>query len=273
MTSPYQYPYAPTAPWPCYWICDVSISSPLVTGYAVQFASSVLWALTGRQFGLTTVTVRPCRYVQRDTPFPDGWLSWPGTQRPPLDANGTGGFYGFWTMAGCGSCDDGGCGCSSLSEVKLAAPVSIVNTVKVDGVTLASSAYRLDENRFLVRVDGTQWPNQNDLNKSDSQVGTWSVNASYGTMPPDGANLAVGELACEVIKAMSGQDCRLPRHVTQLARQGVTISVPDLSTLFEKGQTGLYLADMFINTWNPKHLRSRAKVYSVDSKPARRVGT
>lgn len=267
------YPYAPSAPWPVYWTCDVSTQSPTVTGMAVNFASQVLWAMSGRQFGTTSVTLRPCRYYPRDTPFPDAWLSWPGTMRPPLGANGTGGYYGaFWVQVGCGSCGDG-CGCGALSEALLPGPVETVTTVKVDGVTLSTTAYRIDDNRKIVRTDGFTWPNQNNLNLDDSQVGTWSVLANYGVPVPQGGALAVGELACEIIKGMSGEDCRLPRHVIQLARQGVTISVPDITTLFEKGATGLYLCDMFINTWNPTHLRSRARVYSVDTKMARRVNT
>jgi hypothetical protein len=56
-------------------------------------------------------------------------------------------------------------------------------------------------------------------------------------------------------------------------RQGVTISFPDVGELFEKGRTGLYLVDAFIATWNPNNLRSRSRVYRVDSPTVRRPGT
>lgn len=275
MTQPETF--MPNAAWPVAWSCDVSQEAPVVTGKAVAFASNVLWSLTGRQFGMTTVTYRPCRDVVYDTPYPDAWLSWPGTQAQPYNAIGTGGsggYYGpYWMLAGCGTCE-GGCSCVGLSQVTLPAPVSSMTEVKIDGQVLDPTAYRVDDNRYLVRVDGVAWPNRNDLRFDDTAVGTWSVTATYGLGLPPGADWAVGELACELIKAFHGEDCRLPRHVTQLARQGVTITVPDLNQLFKDGQTGLYLADIFINTYNPNHLTTRARTYNVDRvREHHRVGT
>lgn len=253
--------YTPVAAWPCRWMCDVSGASPYVTGTAVKFASDVLWALSGRQFGFTTVTLRPADQQILDTPFPDAWLSWPGTQPPPLGANGSGGYYGYWVNAiGCGT-----------SEIKLPAPVHAITAVKIAGVTLATSAYRLDDNRKLVRIDGFTWPASNNLNVPDTAVGGWSITAQYGLTIPDGAEWAIGELGCEFIKAINGEDCRLPRNVSSIARQGVTIQMPDISTFFTKGVTGLYLTDMFITTWNPKRLRARAKTFSVDVAEHRRA--
>src|SRR4051812_21916659 len=107
--------YTTVAPWPVRWPCDIASSSTTVVTTAVQIASNTLWALTGRQFGLTTVTLRPCRHYANPTPFPDGWLSWPGTQAPPLGATASGGYLGFWGVPGlCGSCAQG-CSCATIS--------------------------------------------------------------------------------------------------------------------------------------------------------------
>jgi hypothetical protein len=262
--------FSPAASWEVIWPCDVSTESPTVTGLAVTFASEVLWSLTGQRFGFTTVKLRPCRDYAWETPFPDGWLPWPGAQPPPLGATG-GGFVGYWFGVGCGTCV-GGCSCTSISEVKLPAPVHAITEVRVDGSPLVTGAYRLDNGRLLVRTDGSTWPVSNNLALADTQVGTWSVTAMYGESVPTGAAIAVGELACEYIRGVSGQDCRLPRAVTQLARQGVTITLPDMSTMFDKGLTGLFFVDTFIKTWNPKNLRARARTYSIDSRPRGRVG-
>lgn len=262
--------FTPSANWPVTWTCDVSTESPTITGAAVAFATEVLHSLTGQQFGFTTVKLRPCRDCGYSTPFPDGWQSWPGTQPPPIGATGSGGYFGWWFPLGCGSCAYDGCGCTVISQVRLPAPVHAVTEVKVDGVVLATNAYRVDNSRFLVRVDGSTWPLANNLAKDDTQVGTWSVTAQYGQSVPTGAALAIGELACEFVRGLAGQDCRLPRGVTQLARQGVTISLPDLATQFKDGLTGLYFTDMFISTWNPNHLRARPRVYSVDRGTMRR---
>lgn len=257
----------PCEAWPVRWICDVSCESPAVTAQAVEVATEVVWALSGRQFGLCTVTLRPCRRDCGDYPWPSGGYSeWAGSSwiSPSLVS-------GQWFNVVCGRCT-GDCTCSSISEIVLPAPVHDVVQVKIDGVVVSGSEYRLDDNRLLVLLDD-EWPRCNDLNLPDTEPNTWSVTARYGLEVPAGGAWAVGELACELIRAGNGEDCRLPRNVTQLVRQGVTIQFPSLSDLLDGGRTGLYLVDQFVATWNPGGLRRRSGVYSVDRPPHRRVGT
>jgi hypothetical protein len=236
----------------------------------VRLATEMLWALSGRQFGLCTVTTRPCRrdcWESQHGPF--GWweLS-PGTTSWPLPAL----IGGQWFNLVCGSCA-GDCSCARLSQVELPAPVHDVIQVKVDGSPLATGAYRLDEDRILVRVDGGEWPRCNDLNLDDTHAGTWSVTARYGQSVPEGGAWAMGELSCQFITALHGGDCRLPANVVQMVRQGATIQMDSFIELMKKGLTGLYFVDSFILTWNPGRLRRRARTYSVDQPRARRVGT
>ena len=268
MTVPLTAQFGPCASWPVLWSCDVSCESPEVTARAVAFATEVLWGLSGRQFGLCTVSLRPCRRDCVDS-WPFGWDNYlPGGGSWPNPAL----IGGQWFNIICGSCGDN-CTCSRLSEVTLPAPIHDVVTVKVDGVTLPSSAYRVDDNRLLVRVDGGEWPRCNNLNLADTQVGTWSVTARYGQDVPEGGAWATGELACQFVNALNGADCRLPQQVTQLIRQGVTIQMDSVSQLLSGGLTGLYLVDMFVATWNPGRLRRRSRTYSVDGPNPRRVGT
>ena len=178
---------------------------------------------------------------------------------------------GQWFNLTCGTCSSG-CSCSQVSEVRLPAPVYDITEVVIGGVALAPSAYRLDNHRILVRTDGGQWPRTNDLSV-DSWPGAWSVTASYGEPLPEGAALAMGQLACEIARAAAGGDCKLPAGLQQLVRQGVTISYPDVGELFRQGRTGLYLVDMFVATWNPAGLRQRSRVYRVDRPTVRRAGT
>jgi hypothetical protein len=233
---------------------------------AVAFATEVLWSLTGQRFGFTSVKLRPWHNDASDTPFPDGWLSWPGTQVPPLGAGGAGAYYGLSDFFGFAF----GTGCGMFQEIRLPAPVHAITEVRIDGVVLTPTAYRLDNSRILVRVDGSTWPSANNFSKADTQSGTWSITAQYGESVPTGAAIAIGELACEFVRGLNGSDCRLPRGVTQLARQGVTISMPTINDQFKDGLTGLYFVDMFIRTWNPKGLRSRAQAYSIDRGQRRR---
>lgn len=259
----------PCEPWDARWICDVSCESPTVTAQAVELATEVVWALSGRQFGLCTVTLRPCRRACMDFPWPGNggtYTEWAGTSwlSPTL-------INGAWFNVVCGRCTSG-CSCTSISEIVLPAPVYDVVQVKIDGVIVSGSEYRLDDNRLLVLL-GDEWPTCNDLNLPDTEPNTWSVTARYGLAVPEGGAWAVGELACELIRARNGEDCRLPRNVTQLVRQGVTIQFPNVIELVREGLTGLYLVDQFVSTWNPGGLRRRSGTYSVDTPPHRRAGS
>ena len=255
----------PCSPWPVYWSCDVSASSPTATGYAVEAASRVLWSLSGRRYGQCSVTWRPCRQeCYSDWGWP-GRL--PGYGMGMLDYT-----QESYFLLSCGSCAGRSCSCARVPEVYLPNPVDSIVTVRMDGTPMATGAYRLDENRILVRTDGQDWPRCNDLTKLDTQPGTWSVTALAGEPVPRAGMLAVGELACEILKAMRGEDCRIPPGVTQLTRQGVSINIPDFGDILMHGRTGLYLCDMFIMSENPHHLQQRGRVYSVDGPRPRRQG-
>lgn len=255
--------FGPCADWPVRWTCDVSTESPTATGIAVTAATSVLWALSGRQFGTCTTTLRPCRRECYDTSW---WNSYGLPWTTSWDYAGS--TYP-WFSLGCGGCR-GTCSCTEISEVILPSPVQSITTVKLDGAVAPTGTYRLDNNRLLVRTDGQRWPSCNNLTKDDTQVGTWSITAVYGQSVPESGSLAVGELACEILRAMRGEECRLPPGVTQLTRQGVSISIPDIGSLFRDGKTGLYLADMFIISSNPNKLQQRSRIYSPDRMPHRR---
>lgn len=255
----------PCTAWDAIWPCDISCESPAITGQAVQFATELVWALSGRQFGLCAVKLRPCRNECLDTIWPTGVSLWPGTSwlTPAL-------IGGLWYNIVCDTCP-GTCSCTKLSEVYLPAPVNSIVEVKIDGTILDPQNYRLDNNRILVRTDDS-WPRCNDLNLEDTELNTWSVTANFGQSIPSGGHWAVGEVACELIKAFKGEDCRLPRNITQLIRQGVTIQYPDINTLIDGGKTGLYMTDMWISTVNPHKLKRRSKTYSIDRPQHRRTG-
>lgn len=242
--------------WPVYWTCDVSAQSPEVTGYAVSAASRILWALSGRRFGSCTVMLRPCADDCGDLTAVPLWDA-PSllVSRSPWD---------FYRLPYCSGGCRRGCSCTDLSAVRLPSLTRRVVEVRMDGTPMATGAYRL-AGRDLIRTDGAAWPRCNNLAAGDDEPGTWSVTAVLGEEVPDSGRLAVGELACEITKAASGVDCRLPPGVTQLVRQGVTIQYPDIGQLLKDGRTGLYLVDMFLASENPTGLRARGRVYDVDA--------
>lgn len=266
--------FGPCSAWTPIWTCPdkIATTSPTATGYAAQAATEIIWALSGRQFGLCQVTLRPCRKRCFD---PTWWSTFGGTWYGGVYNTGYGygspGPWGFWFDPSCSSCL-GSCSCKEISEISLPSPVSSIVTVKMDGTPMVTGAYRLDNDHLLVRTDGSKWPVCNDLTLDDTQIGTWSVTALYGQDVPVGGQLAVGELACELLRAINGEDCRLPTGLQSVARQGVTINFADLGKLQKDGITGFDLVDRFIGSVNPHHLTSRSRVASVDRPAHRRTG-
>lgn len=256
--------------WEPIWTCALPTSANAVTGTAVQVASEVLWSLTARQFGLCTITLRPCRRDCYGSTWP-GWGQWweYGTYPTPALIGGS------WFNLTCGSCDDG-CSCTRVSDVMLPGPVWEVGLVKVDGEILVKGTdYRLDDYRRLVRLGGNEWPICNNLNLDDSQPGTWSVTFAQGQPVPELGRLAVGILATEIAKMLiCDSSCALPKPVQSLSRQGVNLTFLDPNEVFADGRTGLYLPDLFISTYNPNKLRNRSKVYNIDDlSTPRQLGT
>jgi hypothetical protein len=230
---------------------------PGVLDGAVLSASQVLWALTGRQFSTCDVTLRPCRRGHGRS-FADSaafaeWFGWSGPWPVLID--------GQWFNWACGC--TGACSCQNLCEVDLPYPVCEVSGVTIDGVELDPSAWRVDDFRRLVRIDGSCWPHQ-DMSLELGDAGTWSVDVTYGKAPPQLALDAAAELACEFLKARLGQTCRLPQRIVSLTRQGVTMSFIDPQTFLTEGRTGLYLTDLAVRTFNPKMLARPPAVYSPD---------
>lgn len=250
--------FGPCGPWPIIWPCEEPSGDTKTQ--VVQAATEILHALSGRQFGLCQVTLRPCRRDCADAPW------WPGTvwPRPAL-------VDGLWYNLACGICPES-CSCSRLSEVLLPAPVFAVQEVKVDGTVLPSTSYRVDDSRRLIRTDGGEWPRCNNFALADTEAGTWSVTATYGQPVPMLGELAMGELACSLLPILAGEDCPLPPNITQLVRQGVTITMPDPNEVIRQGGLGLRISDLFVRAFNPHALPARSRVYSVDGPSHRRMG-
>lgn len=269
MTAPLDV--SPCEPWP--YVCDDFPESPtseelVLIDQSVEIATEILWHRTKRRFGLCEVTLRPCRRECPSVSFGFGFggfqlhspfMTWPF---PVLHA-------GTFINLACGSCGDN-CSCGVVHEVVLPYPVAEIVAVVIDGIVLPDSAYRVDNHRLLVRVDGEDWPLCNDLALEDSEVGTWSVTATYGLAVPPLAQLAVGQLASAIFKACAGaKDCPLPATtVRQITRQGVTKVFFDADSAFAKGKIGLYYPDLFIHTYNPS-ATGTASVFDIDG-PRRR---
>lgn len=255
----------PCDPWPAIWCCDINDASPITTGWALEAATEVLWSLSGRRFGLCTVTSRPCRReCAMSWPGIGNWWEPFGPSLYPMPAL----IGGSWFNITCGGCG-GGCACSFTEEVVLPAPVAAVTEVRIDGSPLPTGSYRLDDGRLLVRQDGGRWPMCQNLSVPATGTGAWTVTAQYGEQVPTMGQLAVGELACQLMKACDptlGGDCALPPNLQSLVREGVTMQFTEdvQSRIRTDGRLGIWSVDVFLLATNPKGLQARSRVYSPD---------
>lgn len=241
------------------------ISQDKIDG-AIQAASELMYVATGKQFGLCTVKIRPCKQGcgPCDLPFFGsfgGWsYGWDAYPWYPAFNNG------MWTNINPCDCQ-GSCGCSALSEIPLPYPVSCVNEVVVDGIVLDPSEYRVDDFKTLVRLNGKTWPKCQDMTLQDTEVGTFSVTVTYGKYVPFLVAQATADLACNLLKACVGASCQLPQRISSMTRQGITVGFLDTMAFLDRGRTGIYLVDLAINTFNPRRLQKNASVFSVDKNP------
>lgn len=260
----------------CDWILNTSCCSgwdaypaPL-KATATDWAVGILDSLTGHQYSQCPVTIRPCGprcsgYGGYMT-WPAGWPGQTGSGQPWMLPYIDGG--GQWRNCTCG---DGGCSCSARCEVPIPGPATVTE-VRVDGLVLDSSAYRVDSGHLLVRTDGECWPHCQDMNVGTDEAGSFAVTLSPGLPLPPAGKIAAGELACEFAKACSGDSsCALPQQLQSLTRQGIDVQVMDASAVVADGLTGLANVDLWIRSVNPKSKRQRSRVFSLDARPVRYV--
>jgi hypothetical protein len=235
--------------------------------YAIE-ASEILYMLSGKQFpGTCEKTVRPpCatdRFGCSTQVLSRGHLiNWDGST---------------WNGSPCG--------CQALSRVLLSGyPVWEITQVKIDGVVVDPSEYRLDDYRWLIRkgdpVTGAanRWPACQRLDLDDTENGTFAVTYKFGAEPPLIGKAAAAELAAQLYKAANGQECSLPSGTTRVVRQGIVIELLAFSAWgLQDGiwRTGLKAVDAFLNTYNPTNARRRPVFWSPAStlRYARPVGS
>lgn len=236
---------------------------------AMEIATSILDGLTAGVFRQCTALVRPCR---RPDPQPRLGLrgyGWPSTMWPGWGGNWPGSDYDASVSVVPYPCGSGECGCRPVPEILLdPMPVTAIIAVKVDGIVLDPSAYRVDNYQRLVRVDGEQWPRCQNLTLPDSEVGTWSVVYTFGQPLPPHGKLAVTQLAVEISKLCHDQDCVLTDRVVHIVREGVQIELDAYSAIRE-GSTGVPMVDRFVAWANPHRVRTPPMAVSPDTEHAR----
>lgn len=197
-----------------------------------MLATSSLQMLTSYRVGTCPVTIRPCPEKPR---CGCGWN--------PHIRNGQ------WV-------NDCACRtrCAPLSEIDIPGPVGYIESLVIDGVAqdLWNGDWRLDDGHLLVwQGDGpSPVPVTQNLDRPDTEPGTWSITYSQSYPVGPDARLAVALLAMEFAKACQPKGkCALPKGVTNVVRNGVSFSVE--AGLFPGGLTGIEITDQFILKWAP----------------------
>jgi hypothetical protein len=251
----------------------------VVLELATSMAVNILWALTGRQYGVCPTTVRPCKPMTCKPINLNNIVYWDSR----LAQRGVGnlGVLGYIPTLvggevyniGCGLCPVECCKCEPDCSVLLPGPVASVESVQVGGIELLPEDWILYEGGTLVFVNDTCPPCQ-DYNVANGEPGSWSVTYNIGVEVPPELNYAAGLLACEIAKSMIGDtSCALPDRVQSVARQGVDITFFDPIAFANEGLTGLPFVDMVIRSLNPNRLQSAPRVWSPDLPVIRREVT
>lgn len=225
--------------------------------YAVEMATFVLWALSGRQFGCCELSFRPCRRDCRS-----------GLEGGPWGARLV---DGAWINLPCKSCS-GACACSEVCEVRIPnAPVCSIEEVVLDGVVIDESLYRLEDDSWLVLLpEAGCFPSCQDMSVPLGEPGTSGVRYTWGTPVPTAGRRAAGALACEIVKACRGTACALPKRTATYSLMGTPVPMLDPMEFFDKGRTGIYEVDLFLSAVNPLGRMAGARVMSPDSEPRSR---
>lgn len=246
-----------------------STYSAATQAYALRVATRVIWAATGRRYGLESVTARPSRPAQS-----------PLYRTYPVGFQG----YGFWSLfgingatafqivssCGCGSTSSGANSCQcGAADISLPDDVDSITSITIDGVLLDPSKYVLSGS-YLTRVDGLAWPYMQDFTMPAGSVGTWTVVYNQGIPVPADLNDAAGLYACQVGAALTGGSCMLPGRVQHITRSGLDIQYVDPGNYLQANRTGYDAVDSIIVTYNPYGLHQRTRVASLDMPQFRR---
>jgi hypothetical protein len=216
----------------------------------LMIASEILWALSGRRwYGADCLE----EAYLRSTPPRPGTGSWPyhsswGDCGCWTSAQWIGGypveaFLGQWSHV------------EAVYAVKLPRDtVTAITAVTINGNPFTS--YNLTRSGWLERVDGNSW---------DVCSGATVVTYRHGEPPPIGGVQAAVTLGVEIARDMYNTGkCRLPKRVSTVTRQGVTVDIVDSLDVLKEGGTGLTSVDLWLRSVNPEARPHRAGVWSPD---------
>ena len=104
--------------------------------------------------------------------------------------------------------------------------------------------------------------------------GTAAITYRHGIGPPTGGVQSAVSLTLELGKArVDPGNCKLPKRITNLQREGVTVAMLDAGEHLDKHRTGLLDVDAWLDSVNPNRLVRRTSAWSPDRPRTRKVRT
>jgi hypothetical protein len=145
------------------------------------------------------------------------------------------------------------CICGRYSRIRLTAgdpPVKAVIEVKVNGVIVPPTDYRVDNWRDLVLITG-EWPTCLVIGESAVPTEGIEIKYSYGVTVSKAAQRAVTALAVEAAKRCLFQPCGLPQRVQMVRSGDMTFPFLDPMKFIAERRTGIYEFDLWLAARNP----------------------
>ena len=248
-------PYLPgTEIWPIRWPIgfDPDAYDKYLIERAKEAATQTMRMLTMYRVGGLPITVMPTT-TECVHPFTGGQF---GNSYVP--------FYPILLESGSyANCFcNAGCDCAPASTILLREPIGDIRTIQINGEVLDPSAYRVENGNRLVRTDGGSWPSCAGDDFTVTYLNAFPVDEQ--------GQFTAGLLAVEYIKMfLKSTACRLPRHVTDVARGGLSFTVT--TQMFPEGTTGIDEVDAWLAQWNPNGLRTMPGVWSPDMDDPRQI--
>lgn len=233
-------------------------ANPAMKAQAITWATAVMHARTGRQYGLCEITVRPC--IKSACNSSGVWAGawWRGSLWTPYL------WQGQWFNCFCGDL----CSCEPTCQVQLAGPVASVTEVTIGGVIVDPDTYRVDNFQWLVREGGECWPSCPNMDNPSGGTDVWEVTYMRGRVVPDEVLQATAILACEYVKRCTGDSsCRLSSRISSMDRQGTSFTFVSPETMLSLGLTGISEVDDIIAAVNPAGLKFQPRVFSSATNP------
>jgi hypothetical protein len=240
------------------WITAEELGDYSYTEYtteAIQVASNLLWAMSGRKYtGETVVTERYTCTLRNNRMGPSDRTNSPVLFGGDVYNIPSGDYDEYSELTADGLSPD--------ARIRLRGrPVTeIISMRNKNGDILDPSSYYLVDHSTIHIRAGTPWTPCNV-----------EITYKYGIAVPVAGKMAARKLAIEFARLWAGDEmCELPQRVTSVSRQGVSYTILDNQEFIQELRTGLYEIDLFLKTVNPDNARRRSRVFSVDAPRARK---